>query len=348
MKAIFILRNGNKYGPYNYSSIVSYINSGQLLLLDMAIEEGANDIKPLRYFVKKHNLKVKIEHRGGLVEQLKDIGSELIVPRNMIVNRQWISDMRLMMLSAIGLFPLLLSYLPIEGLSIFYLVSLFFSSVWGMFFYNLFKTPQVTIKAAIVVFFISQFFIFICWDVIGLPALNPFYNFVDMPFPFSLIGYTFGVGLTEELAKVLPVYLIIRKAKEPLIPQSVLYYGLMSGIAFGVYEGVEYQITVNVNLDYANAFFYNIARLTSLPFLHAVWCGIAAYFVAFANLYPKYRISLYFLSLAIPSLLHGFYDTFCGTMLGLFMALPITFIGVILLMSYLKQGVNYQSKLSNT
>ena len=96
-----------------------------------------------------------------------------------------------------------------------------------------------------------------------------------------------------------------------------------------------------------SAFFMNIARLTSLPFLHAVWCGIAGYFIAFANLYPKYRLSLYFLAIAVPATLHGIYDTFCDSALGLFIALPITFVGVILLMTYLKQGVNYQSKLRN-
>jgi RsiW-degrading membrane proteinase PrsW (M82 family) len=91
----------------------------------------------------------------------------------------------------------------------------------------------------------------------------------------------------------------------------------------------------------------NILRLTSLPFIHAVWCGIAGYFISFASLYPKYRIALYFLAIAIPALLHGVYDTFCGTLLGTVVALPVMFITVILLNAYLKQGVNYQSKLRN-
>ena len=151
----------------------------------------------------------------------------------------------------------------------------------------------------------------------------------------------------EELAKAIPLCVIYRKTKEPLLPQTLVYYGLMSGIAFGVFEGVQYQMEVNTQLDYTGAFFMNIARLTSLPFLHAIWCGIAGYFIAFANLYPKYRISLYFLAIAIPAIIHGLYDTFCGSSLGMLIALPITFIGVIMLMTYLKQSVNYQSKLRN-
>ena len=100
------------------------------------------------------------------------------------------------------------------------------------------------------------------------------------------IGFILGVGLTEELAKLIPLLFISSKSKQPLIPQTLVYYGLMSGIAFGVYEGVHYQLSVNSTLEYSASFFHNIARLTSLPFMHAIWCGIAGYFVAFAKLYP--------------------------------------------------------------
>jgi RsiW-degrading membrane proteinase PrsW (M82 family) len=101
-------------------------------------------------------------------------------------------------------------------------------------------------------------------------------------------------------------------------------------------------MTVNTQLDYANAFFMNVARLTSLPFLHAVWAGIAGYFLSFACLYPKYRLSLYFLAIAVPAVIHGLYDTLGWSIPGLM----LTLLSVVLLMCYLKQGVNYQSKLS--
>jgi protease PrsW len=151
-----------------------------------------------------------------------------------------------------------------------------------------------------------------------------------------------GVGLCEEVVKAIPLIILVKIAREPYIPQSLVFYGLMSGIAFGVFEGVQYQTTVNTELDYSSAFFMNVARLTSLPFLHAIWSGICGYFIAFSNLYPKYRISLYFLAVFIPALIHGLYDALGWSLLGLF----VTLLSVILLMSYLKQGVNYQSKLS--
>jgi RsiW-degrading membrane proteinase PrsW (M82 family) len=158
-----------------------------------------------------------------------------------------------------------------------------------------------------------------------------------------LTGFIFGVGFCEEFVKAIPLFIILFRTKEPIIPQTMVFYGLISGIAFGVYEGVQYQTTVNTQLGYSDAFFMNITRLTSLPFLHAIWAGIAGYFISFAALYPKYRVSLFFLAIFIPALIHGLYDTLGWSIPGLL----LTLLGVILLMSYLRQGVNYQSKLSN-
>ena len=175
-----------------------------------------------------------------------------------------------------------------------------------------------------------------------MPKLNPFYAFTETPFPLSVIGYTLGVGITEEIAKAVPLLIILYRAKEPLIPQTVVYYGLISGIAFGVWEGVEYQMTVNAEQEYTVSFYLNILRLTSLPFLHACWCGITGYFLSFANLYPKYRKGLYVLAFTIPALIHGLYDSISSWP---FVSLFMVFIGLMLLMVYLKQSVNYQSKL---
>ena len=102
-------------------------------------------------------------------------------------------------------------------------------------------------------------------------------------------------------------------------------------------------MTVNAEQNYDVSFFLNIARLTSLPFLHACWCGIAGYFLAFANLYPRYRHALYFLAVAIPALLHGLYDTFCQG--SIMLAILISFVGVFLLMTYLKRSGDYQTRL---
>jgi hypothetical protein len=339
---IYVIRNSQQFGPYDELTLLSYVNNGQILKQDKAIAVGDSLEQTVGYYLKRVGLKCKVANKGNIISQLRSIGSELIFPKTTMLSKSFLTDQRFLILAIVGLLPMVIMNMPFGGFLLFYEVALYFSIVWGLFFYTCFKTAQVRLKTTLAVFFLTQVFVFAMWDLLGLPRLNPFYNLVDMPFPMSLIGYVLGVGLTEELVKMLPLIIILRKAKEPLIPQTMVFYGLMSGIAFGVFEGVQYQITVNAEQTYDISFFLNIARLTSLPFLHACWCGIAGYFLAFAHLYPKYRRGLYALAIGVPMLIHGLYDTFSSVRI---LPLVLVFIGLMLLMVYLKHGVNYQSKL---
>lgn len=339
---IYIIRNNQRFGPYTESILFSYVNQGQVLVQDKAIKEGDLQEQTVGYYLRQCGLKPNVTNKGNILSQLKMIGSELIFPKTTMLSKSFLIDQRFLILAIVGLLPMVIMNMPFDGFLLFYEVSLYFSIIWGLFFYTCFKTLQVKLKTTLLVFFLTQVLVFALWDIIGLPRLNPFYALLEMPFPLSVLGYVFGVGFTEELVKLLPLLFILRKAKEPFIPQTMVFYGLMSGIAFGIFEGVQYQMTVNAEQTYDVSFFLNIARLTSLPFLHACWCGIAGYFLAFAHLYPKYRRGLYVLAIAIPMLIHGLYDTFSSVR---FLSLILVFIGLMLLMVYLKQGVNYQSKL---
>lgn len=342
----YIIWNNQDYGPYDVQTIANYVNSGQILLCDQARDVDTGEINSVKKFLNREHIKTKVAHKGSILQQLKDIGGELIFPKGTIFSPKWMRDRALIILALVGMFPSVLMFIPLSSWGTFYCISLYFSIIWGLFFYYIFKTPQVSIKTTVTIFFLEQLFVFVAWDIFGLPNLNLFYKLLDKSFPLSAVGYILGVGITEELAKMLPLLIITARAKEPQIPQTLVFYGLMSGIAFGVFEGVEYQLGMNSTLDYTNSFFHNIARLTSLPFMHSIWCGIAGYFIAFAKLYPKYRLSLYTLALFVPAILHGLYDTLVGQNFILAIAaIGISFIGVIMLNTYLKQGVNYQSKL---
>lgn len=342
---VYVIRNGNRFGPYTEQVLLEYVNKGQVLLCDKVCDATTGVETTVRDVLSAARLKPRIVSGGGIRAQISKIGSDLIFPKTTIQKNNWMNDRRMLLLSIVGLTPSVLMMFPISGFVVFYLVALYFSAIWGLFFYYFFRTPQVKVRTTMGVFFMTQIFMFVIWNMLGLAQLNPFYMFTDKVFPVNWVGYVLGVGLTEELVKAVPLLIIARRAKEPLIPQTLVYYGLMSGIGFGVFEGVEYQTTVNIELDYTSAFFMNIARLTSLPFLHAIWCGMAGYFISFAKLYPKYRRSLYLLAIAIPAILHGTYDTFCGTTPGMLIAVPVMALSVMLLITYLKNCVNYQSKL---
>lgn len=341
----YIIRNGADYGPYDIRVIQRYVDNGKILRHDQARDAESGYVNTVSYFLKCFRLKTHVKSNGSFVDQLRSIGSQLILPISVLRKRKWLSDNRLLLLALVGLGPTLVMLFGLSGFMVFYAVALYFSAIWGLFFYYFFRTDQVKLKVTFAVFFLTQAFVFVVWNILGLPSLNPFYHLLNTVFILDLVGYVFGVGLTEEFVKLLPLLIIYKFAKEPLQPKTLVFYGLMSGIAFGVFEGVQYQMTENSLHDYTTSFFLNIARLTSLPFLHAIWTGIAGYFIGFAKLYPLYRHALYFLAIAIPSVLHGLYDTFCGYPFGMYIALPITFIAVFLLITYLKEAQDYQSKL---
>lgn len=338
---LIIIRNNHEYGPYEESDIARYVEEGRLLLNDRArdVESGVGGT--VEELLATHGIRPRVRSRGSLMQQLRYIGHAFIFPKDDMERHHLMEDKRLLILAIVGLSLSIIMLLPIGGYLVFYAVSLYFATIWGLFFAYFFRTRQISKGKAVSTFFLTQLGVFIIFS--GLNELNFFYNFTSAPFPLSILGYILGIGLTEEFAKMIPLLVLERRAREPQLPQTMVFYGLMAGIAFGVFEGVQYQTSINIRADYTTAFVLNIARLTSLPFLHAVWAGICGYFVGMAGLYPQYRKSLYVLALAIPATLHGLYDLFAG---GIYLiSLVIAFLSVFLLMAYLRRSNALRERL---
>lgn len=338
---LIIIRNNHEYGPYEESDIARYVEEGRLLLNDRARNAESGVEGTVEELLAARGIRPRVRNRGSLMQQLRYIGHAFIFPKDDMERHHIMEDKRLLILAIVGLSLSIIMLLPIGGYLVFYAVSLYFATIWGLFFAYFFRTRQISKNKAVSTFFLTQLGVFIIFS--GLNELNFFYAFTSAPFPLSILGYILGIGLTEEFAKMIPLLVLERRAREPQLPQTMVFYGLMAGIAFGVFEGVQYQTSINIRADYTTAFVLNIARLTSLPFLHAVWAGICGYFVGMAGLYPQYRKSLYVLALAIPATLHGLYDLFAGSFY--LVSLLIAFLSVFLLMAYLRRSNALREKL---
>ena len=169
---IYILRNSQQFGPYDENTLLTYVNSGQILIQDRARDSVTNEVTTVGKVLKRGGLKPCVAQSGGLMSQLRQIGKELIVPASSLRQHQWLQDKRLLMLSLVGLAPLAVMYAPVPKLLIFYAVSLYFACIWGLFFYYLFKTAQVSAWTTIKLFFITQIGIFIIFS--GLQKLSIF------------------------------------------------------------------------------------------------------------------------------------------------------------------------------
>ncbi len=348
MSLYFVIRNNRTFGPYDAPTLADMVSRGKVLRCDKAVVDGAplSEVSTVGRLLKNAGFYPKVRSNESVWRQIKNIGTEVIFPSGDLRSSVWRQDSKLMVMALVGLLPILCEFVGGSSLLTFYFISLYFSTIWGLFYYYLFKTQQVNKKTTFTVFFMTQAFVFAAWDLFGIASLNPFYLFEDSnTIVGRLIYFIGGVGLTEEFAKALPLLIITARAKEPLIPQTMVYYGLMSGIAFGVFEGVQYQLTVNAEYGYSESFLLNIARLTTLPFAHSLWAGIAGYFISFALLYPAYKWALWVLAILVPAILHGLYDTSCD--MGLFFVRgALIFLSALLLISYLKRGKDLQSRLS--
>lgn len=140
-------------------------------------------------------------------------------------------------------------------------------------------------------------------------ADNPHYGFV-----LSFIGFTCGVGLCEEICKAIPLLLRIKPTPGEEDPscQSLLLWGLASGIGFGIAEGIMYSGRYYNGMEGAGIYY---VRFLSCVALHAMWAGAVGVSVYrhqgdllgtddnWAYFFHVVRIIL------IPMILHGLYDT---------------------------------------
>ena len=197
---IFIIRNNQQFGPYEPQILKTYIEDGKILTCDKAfLQANPKFIQTAGYFLKQLGIKIKVKHKGSFFLQMKDIGRELIIPNNVFSVKGLLKDKRLLLLALIGLSPAFLIRFTLIPFITFYTIALYFSIIWGLFFFYFFKTDQVKTKTTIILFFLLQIIVFILWDILSLPSwpiINFFYSFTNSNMWLEkVIGFIFGVGI---------------------------------------------------------------------------------------------------------------------------------------------------------
>jgi RsiW-degrading membrane proteinase PrsW (M82 family) len=292
-------------------------------------------------------------------EDLRMLLPHLLLPLQEIRTFRWMDNQRALAIAGIGLLPLLIYAMFGGGSQLgnaFWAMALYFSALWALFFYAVFPTPEARLAPASFCFFSTG--LLSIGVLLHLYRLWPLSSLLlwtqrDQSLLVQWMGFVLGVGLPEELCKALVVvFLVVRFG--PFAPKSVLFYGLMAGLGFGIYEGVSYQTSHNFRFAVdmsgpqnsaifaAEYYFLNLIRLTTLPFLHAIWSGMAGYFIGFAAQYPERRRGLFIVAIGVPALLHGSYNAFSASALGLALAL----LSVLALNLYLAKSVEFERLLA--
>ena len=93
---VYVERNNQRFGPYDDANLVKYVNSGQILLCDSIFDDVSGRVLPVRKYLKGKNLRTNIQHDGSIFQQLKKIGTELLLPKDAFRKSNIISDYRLL------------------------------------------------------------------------------------------------------------------------------------------------------------------------------------------------------------------------------------------------------------
>lgn len=355
---------GRRVGPYSREELVLFVNRGLVDVRAAVVVE--DETRPISV-EQALTLSPGAVRRGGgsgvggggVFEEpsagrdFLRLAPHLMMPLEDLVRLRWLDNRRILAMAFVGLLPLfLLVYLQSSGDlgGAIWGVALYSSLLWAAFFYVAFSQPEVTLLRCATTFAGSALF------SISLVALARYV----VPFEWVMVwinapsvltrwsGHLVGVAFIEEIAKLFMLYFLWPTRQRP---QVMMFYGLMAGLGFGIYEGVAYQSSQNLKVSFAGgrptvegaAVYYmlNILRLTSLPFLHAMWTGIAGYFVGFAARFPTRRGGLLLAAFTVPSLLHATYNTFSSSLVGLAVAM----VTVLALNLYLVKGRDFERLL---
>jgi len=185
-------------------------------------------------------------------------------------------------------------------------------------------------------------------------------NFHESSILFRMFGFIFVVGVLEETCKALPLLLFATRDSEPLSTRNGLFLGMMSGFGFALSEVVSYSVrywSVSAEVSamqfadsihqstnwlglvdgdelsrlisndlpnlvefYGSMVLTQVVRFMTLPLLHAVWAGIAGWFIAIAYQRKAGRWPTIVVGIALVAMMHGLYDTFASGIIGVSIA----------------------------
>jgi len=367
MRYYYLDRNRRKVGPFTLEELRQWHQEGVIRPDTELVAEDGYEVFPFRDLwgeIRNRSEGVRpppIPPEAGRDSQdreesfaekagadLRELIPHLLMPFEELKGWRWLENHRMIAIAAIGLLPLVVITMfagqgDLRGA--YWAIAFYFSALWGTFFYFVFPAPYIRLKTSVICFLGTGFAsISILLVLYALPPFNLVPRLIQSEnLLVHLVTFICFVGIPEEACKALVLFLLAwRLGAVP--PKTMMFYGLMSGLGFGIYEGVGYQMGRNYTFSSGSGEYYyllNLIRLTSLPFLHAIWTGIAGYFIGFATQYPRRRYGLWVVAVGFPGLVHGLYNTFSASILGFGFAL----LGVLALNLYFAKSMEFDRAL---
>ncbi|MEB3337766.1 MAG: PrsW family glutamic-type intramembrane protease [Leptolyngbyaceae bacterium] len=263
-----------------------------------------------------------------------------LIPYREVVNVDLYNNGTVRLLLFLSLFPLTgrLIFGKAEHLELTaWILGIYYSFIWGVVLDDLIKPPHFSwghaLKCALFTIFIGIPLLLLLQQV---PPFNLLYATLKQQDISSVIGFILGVGVLEELCKASPLYLFLFQTHRLNDPLTASFYGAISGLGFAIAEGGEYSLRYAWGLaegevGFGSYILINTIRFISLPLFHAIWSAIVGYFMGLAALHPSRQWIIMGTGIGISAVLHGLYDVFSGSILGVI----IIAFSILLFVTYL-------------
>lgn len=283
-------------------------------------------------------------NKNEFIKALQTFELKSVFPYQQVFNPDLYRSNLVKLLLCFGLFPLAISSFASSDASledIAWMLGIYYAFIWGIVLYNLIKPTEFSLKTSLQCVLFTAF--------IGIPLLI----FVQQIPPFSLLyaatdnsnviynlmGYILGVGVLEESCKGFPIYFFLLKPGKLAEPLTPAFYGSMSGLGFAIAEGVHYSLIYATGfslggIDASGHILLTTVRFISLPLIHAIWAGIVGYFIGLAAINPSRKNPIIFIGVAISAILHGVYDTFASSEIGVI----VLAFSILLFVTYLRSS----------
>jgi RsiW-degrading membrane proteinase PrsW (M82 family) len=256
---------------------------------------------------------------GAAAEARDELASavQILVPvRSWLTDPGWRQGLRLLVI-AYALLPLVFLALFASSGNLTtpgWAYSLYVAPLWGVAFWLLIRPPEPHGNQELLIGLGIVIWVMIWMSVVTI-SVNSVLN------PKSLTG-ALAIGFNEEITKALPILVaalgLLKLRSVKLDVRMWMFLGTVAGLTFGVREASQYT-TVAIEHIAAAAVHHsaNAAVIGALSFAyrvfvdgfqHAIWAGVAAFFVGIAVNYPRRRVPLILFGVTIAAVLHALND----------------------------------------
>jgi RsiW-degrading membrane proteinase PrsW (M82 family) len=289
-------------------------------------------------------------------DELASAAAILVPVRSWLKDPGWRQGLRLLVI-AYALLPLVFLALFASSGNLTtpgWAYSLYVAPLWGVAFWLLIRPPEPYGRRELLIGIGIVIWVMIWMNIVTInvnASLNP-----------KSLGGALLLGLNEEITKALPILVaalaLLRLRSVKLDVRMWMFLGTVAGLTFGVREASQYT-TVAIEHIAAAAMHHsaNAAVLGALSFAyrvfvdgfqHAIWAGVAAFFIGIAVNYPRRRVPLILFGVTVAAVLHALNDWYLSNFASPWPWILLQALSLLLFLGYTMSAASIERNVRRT